>query len=267
MPSQRSSKLSHEALISPLLEGVFVENTKVGLQHPPKRTRAGGNDSPHNADNADSASKFSDMAAYGNEYKTIHPERRQLASSSWGGREHAQFIGEPSVMNKLWEALSRVEEDIKHLKQTGPFRSIPDVQKRRCAVSEPSSNSSDGLVSQVECEDFENATKGVRAVSPFHSSIKETSTPSSSSLRPTMSFHSNSKGKEMWECVSLCFKVKYLLGIWFEADLHSVNATGRIRSRKRDAKDLLTHASVARWTLDMDSARNVESSRSRGLGS
>ena len=178
----------------------------MGLQHPPKRTRAGGNDSPHDADNADSASKFSDMAAYGNEYKTILPERRQLASSSWGGREHAQFIEEPSVVNKLWDALSRVEEDIKHLKQTGPFRSIPDVQKRRFAVSEPSSNSSDGLILQVECEDFENATKRVRAVSPFHSSTKQAPKPFSSSLRQTASFNSFSKGKEMWECVSGAFK-------------------------------------------------------------
>jgi hypothetical protein len=209
MPSQRSSKLSHDALIFSLLEGAFVENTKVGLQPPPKRTCASGNDSPHDADNADSASKFSDMAAYGNKYKTILPERRQLASSSWGEREHAQFIGEPSVMNKLWEALSRMEEDIKHLKQTGPFRSIPDVQKRRYAVSEPSSNSSDGLILPVECEDFENATKRVRAVSRFHSSTKETPKPFSCSLGPTMSFHSKSEGKEMWECVSWCFYVKY----------------------------------------------------------
>jgi hypothetical protein len=50
-------------------------------------------------------------------------------------------------------------------------------------------------------------------------------------------------------------------GFGFEANNHSVNVTGRIRSRKRDAKDLLTHASVASWTPDMDSARNVESSR------
>ena len=54
---------------------------------------------------------------------------------------------------------------------------------------------------------------------------------------------------------------------WIEANIHSVNATGRIRSRKRDVKDLLTHASFARWTPGMDPARNVESSRSRRLGS
>jgi hypothetical protein len=265
MPSQRSSKLSHDAIIFSLLEGPFVENTKVGLQPPPKRTRAGGTDSPHDANNADSASKFSDMAAYGNEYETIHPEQRQLASSSRGKREHTQSVGEPSVVDKFWEALSRVEEDIKHLKQTSPFRSIPDVAKRRYDVSGPSPNSSDGLI--LECEGFENATEKVRAVSPFHSSTKQAPKPFSSSLGPAMSFHSNSKGKEMWECVSGAFKSNIILGIWFEADLHSVNATGRIRSRKRDVKDLLTNASFARWTLDMDSARNVESSRSRGLGS
>jgi hypothetical protein len=178
---------------------------KVEPQPPLKRTHDGGNDSLHDADNADSASKFSNMEEYGNEYETVHPEQRQLASSSRGERDHTQSVAEPCVVKELWEALSRVEEDIKHLKQTGPFHSIPDVQKIRYAVSGFSSNLSDGLISQVGCEGFEDATKRVRTVSPFHSSTKEAPKSFSSSLRPTMSFHSKSKGKEMWECVSWCF--------------------------------------------------------------